>query len=167
MSRRDVVQAFIREHVRAGSCVIDVGVHKGLYTGAMAKATGPTGKVHAFEPNPSVIPELASNLAQHNVSIHNLAVSDSVGEKPFYVDTRKDSDSVASSLNVLEDLYESGAIRRIQVDCTTLDAFCQEVECAPEFMKIDVEGHEIAVIRGATHTIDRYRPYIVFEFWET
>src|SRR5262249_50100814 len=99
--------------------------------------------------------------------VHQRAVSSTVGSATLFIDCRDELPAVASSLRVLDDLHESGKVRPVFVETTTIDAFVTEAKIRPDFIKIDVEGHEIDVFRGAVETISTLRPLIVFEFWET
>jgi hypothetical protein len=56
-----------------------------------------------------------------------------------------------------------GALSHVPVEVTTLDAFFDEHERAPNFLKIDVEGHELAVLNGARRLLEQYRPTILVE----
>ena len=98
---KDCIQKFILKHVRSSDCALDFGAHKGRYTAVMAQSVGENGVVPAFEPNPELNRSLTANASTPNVHIHNLAVSDSVGRKRFYIDARDGLDGVASSLEVL------------------------------------------------------------------
>src|SRR6185369_10481627 len=93
-------------------------------------------------------------------------VSSGIGTATLFVD-RRDDMAVASSLRVLDDLHEAGKVAPVSVDTTTLDAFVQQNKLRPDFIKIDVEGHEIDVFRGGVETLSAVRPLIIFEFWET
>jgi hypothetical protein len=72
--------------------------------------------------------------------------------------------AAASSVHQLIGLEND--TKRITVECTTIDDFCRIHALRPQFMKIDVEGNERAVFVGAAETIRRYRPLMIFEFWE-
>jgi len=124
--------------------------------------------VHAFEPNPEAIRLFRERSWTPNVRLHEFAVSDTEETAAqFHQDTRKDMRGVASSLQVLKTLHDAGRIHTIEVPTITLDRFCSRQRVAPDLIKIDVEGNELKVFRGAHRTIDRYRPVLIFEFWET
>jgi hypothetical protein len=85
----------------------------------------------------------------------------------FYIDLREELTSVASSMRELDDLKALGKSQKTTVQCTTLDAFCEEHGLKPRILKIDVESFEPQVIAGGKTTIETLRPLILFEFWET
>jgi hypothetical protein len=94
-------------------------------------------------------------------------MSSTIGSATLYVDRRDEMPAVSSSLRVLDELHALGKAHPVSVDTTTLDAFVNQTGVRPQFIKIDVEGHEIDVFRGGVDTIASLRPIIVFEFWET
>jgi FkbM family methyltransferase len=165
--RPDPVSVFIRKHVCPGHCAIDVGANIGTVSRALLKQVGPTGQVHAFEPNMDLINSSLARITQSNFHVHTQALSSTVGEATFFIDCREDLPAVASSIQVLDDLHALGKVKAVAVATTTLDTFVRESKTTPDFIKIDVEGHELSVFQGAIATISTFRPIIVFEFWET
>jgi len=160
----DPVIKFMTEHIKKGSCVIDVGANRGTYTYSMLKAVGKNGIVYSFEPNPIIAIQLRKNLKGLNTVIENLAVSDTVEDKVFYRHTK--GCGPTSSLEFFDVLHKDGELEKIVVKCVTLDSFCSSKNLVPYLIKIDVEGHEFNVIKGAESIIRSCRPYIVFEFIE-
>lgn len=158
------VARFIRRRIQPGSVAFDIGAHHGRYTAQLAKSCR---LVYAFEPNPESVTRLRANTTRFtNVTVVPKAVTDRSGHIEFHIDTRPQWAGVASSVHVLDDLAHAGQIRTIGVDAITIDEFCAE-GIVPQFMKIDVEGNEPAVIEGARRIIAEARPVLVFEFWET
>lgn len=129
---------------------VDVGAHIGSVTSEV-HFMRPEAKVIAFE----AIPEKAAGLRRKfpDVEVHNFALWDSEGESSFFIDDEKSS---CSSL-------ERGASRsrEIKVQTRTLDQLM--AGRALDVLKIDVEGAELAVLRGASEVIDRERPIVMFE----
>jgi FkbM family methyltransferase len=157
---------FIRQHAKAGQCAIDIGANVGKISQTFLKCVGPGGQVHAFEPNAELVAKHLSQIQAPNFHVHRQAVSSGVGTATFFID-RRDDLAVASSLRVLDDLHDAGEVAPVSVDTITLDAFVQQENLRPDFIKIDVEGHEIDVFRGGVQTLSSFRPLIIFEFWET
>jgi FkbM family methyltransferase len=165
--RPNPMARFIRKHVRAGQCAIDIGANIGEISKILLECVGPGGSVHAFEPNPELVASHLSRIESPNYCVHTEAVSNAEGSATLYIDRREEMPAVASSLRVLDDLHASGKVQPVSVDTITLDTFVQKLGLRPDFIKIDVEGHEIDVFRGGVKTIAFFRPIIVFEFWET
>src|SRR5690606_38609700 len=122
--------------------------------------------VVAFEPNPDLMTRLAA-LRLANVTLRPEAVSDRTGEATLHIDMRPETPALASSLLELTDLKADGMLRPVRVPTTTLDAAIADTGLVPDFVKIDVEGHEPEVLRGMQGVIARRRPIILFEFWES
>jgi FkbM family methyltransferase len=142
-----------RELIKPGDTVLDVGANIGVYTRFCSEFVGPTGQVFSLEPVPETFSYLDNNvrsLKLDNVKCFNFAASD------------HDSDSDAMTVPEYRDggsnLYEStlSSTGNVQVKVTTLDTLFPDL--SPQFIKCDVEGHEIACIRGAMDMIRRCRP---------
>ena len=141
--------------LRRGGAFIDVGANIGLWTGPAARCFR---QVHAFEPD-ALIADTLRRIAPANVVVHEIALSDHDGvgqfRIPIYrgrpVRTRSSLESDAN-LGCDEMIYE--------VRLNTLDGLNLR---GIDAIKIDVEGHEGAVLAGAITTIDRERPTLVVE----
>ncbi len=142
------------------SVVIDVGANVGYYTLTAAVCVGPAGRVIAFEPGPTTAARLRENAALNgfsNLTIVEAAVSDRPGSSVF----RMACDSEASSL------YDGGsdASSCVEVQVTTLDGYVfQSGLDRVDLIKIDAEGAEVAVLRGARQLLSRFDvPQIIIE----
>lgn len=171
---------FVSESLGPGQAAVDVGCHKGAYTYWMRRRVGPSGAVYAFEPQPEQIAylrEAFSAMSYDNVEIVPLAVSDHCGAMTLHVPAGLGKTHHAS---LEESAEERGARseqrnsagesrssllapRNFAVDVTTLDDFFGAKARGPDFLKIDVEGHELAVLQGGVETIRKYRPRILVE----
>jgi FkbM family methyltransferase len=139
----------------SGEKAIDVGAHIGSYTLRMAKKFT---RVIAFEPNPLNRHILKLNLQlnkMRNVDVEDAALSDTNGVGRFFVQRTTGG---TSSLNPHH--YGFTYDRTIQVKVRKLDDFeISEVDV----LKIDAEGNELHILRGASQTINRARPIIAVE----
>jgi len=142
--------------LRDDSNAVDVGCHKGSVLEDIIKLA-PRGAHHAFEP----LPELAAKLREKfpTVAVHELALSDSAGTAEF----RRVVDRPAYS-GLRERDYPSAnpLIEVIAVETAKLDDILPSDFCV-DFLKVDVEGGELQVFRGATRTLSRCKPFVVFE----
>ena len=154
-SHEPTVEDLIRQHVGAESVAIDVGANVGVHSLVMA-SRGAT--VLAIEPNPIVYRRLLSNIDLNgftNIRAQNIAISDSPGELCFSFpasdETNQGSGAVMSGGNT-------------RVPAVTLDRLV-EIEGLDrvDFLKIDVEGWEPAVLAGAEQVVAKHRPLLVFE----
>jgi FkbM family methyltransferase len=139
-----------RETVRPGSVVLDVGANVGCYTLLFATWSGPAGRVFAFEPAPASQAGLRRHLALNDlgdrVDVVAAAVSSSVGFARFRTDG-------TSGANALAPLNAGASTATIDVETTTLDAFCATRQLRPDVVKIDVEGAELDVLKGARQVL--------------
>ncbi|MGE0717825.1 MAG: FkbM family methyltransferase [Alphaproteobacteria bacterium] len=146
--------------VGSGQVLIDVGANIGLYALKGARLVGPGGRVVAVEPGAVASQMLADNLALNafrNVTIVRKALADHVGEATLH-HIPLGNDPQAFSL--LEDGTKEGET----VAVTTLDAMVEDLGLSRvDCIKIDVEGAEEMVLAGASETLRRWHPTIVFE----
>jgi FkbM family methyltransferase len=157
----------------AGGVLWDVGAHMGFHTLGFAALVGAAGRVVGFEPNPSNRERLRQNLEKNadlaaRIEILSCALSDREGESAFVVS--HDVDSGASSMSFLDgttpavDPGFSSAWGRIVVPLRTVDGLIQERAAPPpDALKIDVEGAELLVLRGAAETLRAVRPTLIVE----
>lgn len=152
----------LKRLAQKGGVVLDVGANVGVYSMLCARWAGPEGRVFAFEPAPATLVLLRDHLQMNGlterVEVVPQAASDEVGEAVFY--THDFSGENSLSAGFAERVPEAATVR---VPMTTLDAFCQAHEIAPTLIKIDVEGYELQVLRGARETIRRYQPALLVE----
>jgi len=156
-----------------GGVVWDVGAHIGFHTLGFAAIVGPTGHVVAFEPNPSNRERLRQNLDRNadlaaRVEILPCALSDRDGDSSFVFSG--DIESGASSMSFLDgttpaiDFDTAAAWNTVVVPVRTTDALIREAAVpAPQLIKIDVEGAELLVLRGAVEMVRRSRPAVIVE----
>jgi FkbM family methyltransferase len=171
--RLDTAHRFVRDIlatlVHPGDVVLDVGASWGMFTYRLAHQVGPGGRVVAFEPNPLVLPSLEAIAAGcPGVVIHPVALSDAPGSASLHVPTLRRP--VASpraihpmaSLSVPSNRTEA-AHETVEVEVQRLDdALGADAERPISFVKCDVEGHELAVLRGADAVLAS-RPAILIE----
>jgi len=146
--------------VGPGDRCIDIGANVGVHTVRLAKLAGPDGTVIAIEPDPDVAERTRRNVRLNgltNASVITAAASDQPGEMPLYRPGSADTNRARASL--LHHSYLTGAATTVPV--VTID----EIADGPiTLIKVDTEGHEAAVIRGAAATIAEHAPSIVFEY---
>ena len=133
---------WMRQAAKAGDLVLDIGANVG-FTASIFAATG--ARVVAFEPAPRAY-RLLSKTAEGRFEARNIALSDRPGSLRF---------SERESFDLSAVSPEGG----IEVPATTIDA----LDLAPTLIKIDVEGHEPLILRGAVETLRRSRPTVMFE----
>lgn len=137
--------------VEKDSVVYDIGANVGFYTLLSSALVGSKGKVFAFEPSRRNLRYLRRHLSINNIKnvrIYDVAVSDSSGEISF-------DDTKGSSQGKIS---KSG---KIKVNSVSLDEFFAQGELLPpDYLKIDVEGAEALVLKGAMDLLRKYHPII-------
>ena len=150
----------IQAHVRPGSVALDVGAYMGGHSMLMGRLVGRAGKVYAFEPQKKMFRELVWNIALSGMDGVVIPLRYAVGDKtdviemncPFEVDGMGRVELVEGGLGI--------------------GAGCDRAERRPlddfgfsdvSLIKIDVEGHENAVLEGAKETIAGSRPVVIVE----
>ena len=151
-------RAVLRQLVRPGMTVVDVGAHVGVYTQYLAQLVGPRGHVHAFEPSPVNYARLAAAVrGVGNVT----AVQAAAGERPGTTDL-----FLSTRYNVDHRTFDTGEGRpSIEVRVVSLDAYFP-AGARIDLVKIDVQGAECAVVRGADRIIrQNMHLQLLIEFW--
>ena len=153
----------MRSVLRPGGVVVDAGAYKGGYTYWMREEVGASGHVFSFEPQPELAAFLRRAVAGFgwsNVHIEEAGLSGSGGERTLRAPGGGPSQD-SSLVGALAGPDE----RRYSVRIDTLDGFLRERRLGRpvDFMKVDVEGHELDLFRGAERVLTRDRPVLLFE----
>lgn len=141
--------------------VLDIGANIGNHTLAFATRAA---QVHAFEPIPAIYRLLAANVQDNdlrNVQTHALALSDQGGTATIYM--VRQGNFGASSFD-----QRSEGVEPVEVTRMTGDDFVRQ-QAIPrvDFIKIDVEAHEVYVLKGLMHTLQRDLPWLTMEWNDT
>jgi len=150
---------FFRNHCKPHMNIIDIGAHFGLFSVFMSKLLG--GKVFSFEPTPSTTKILKKfiklNKVENSVEVIQAAASDSSGKSIFYINPEEGA--------VGNSLVKAGEINQIakgyEVDVIRLDDFVDTKKIKIDFIKIDAEGAELHVLKGAEKILKKDRPFIM------
>lgn len=145
--------SLVKRYLKPGGIFVDVGAHIGYYSVLAASIVGPGGGVYAYEPNPVNVALLRSNTERFEgiVRIRDCAVSDSPGRAKLYVSTINSGD---------HQLFQSAGREAVNVDVVSLDTDPALSSLQVNFLKIDVQGLEVSVLRGARETIAR-SPHLI------
>lgn len=151
------------ETVKPGSVIWDVGANMGLFSFAAAGLAGAKGRVYSFEPDVMLV-SLLRRSARLNpeaapVEVIPCAVSDSVALVRFNIAARSRASNSLAGFGA----SQTGGIRETQTVLTvSLDWMAERIP-PPDVLKIDVEGAELGVFRGAARLLETRRPCIIFE----
>ncbi len=149
-----------------GGTLIDVGAHVGWYSLNAVHVLGKSGHVIAVEPNPATLSKLEANISANGmgdvITVAPVACSDAEGTLQFFAAPRANTGE--SSLSRSNASQEGAAAQPIQVRARPLDDIVAEARLSRvDVIKIDVEGAELLVLRGASKTLDRFHPVVVVE----
>ena len=149
--------------ISPGDHVIDIGAHVGRHSSVFLSLIGNDGMLYAFEPLPEQYEHLCSNLNGANLDIRNVALSDESGEMDFcYVVNYPEESGLKKRL-----AYSGEAeVTTIKVIVETLDSYIDNFTKV-DYIKLDAEGAELAILRGGIKTISKHRPIINVEFGGT
>ncbi|MCP9494432.1 MAG: FkbM family methyltransferase [Pyrinomonadaceae bacterium MAG19_C2-C3] len=143
-----------------GETCLDIGSHVGYMASLMARRCGGDGKVVCFEPHPMLFHELTANIETWRrapnvatIESHNIAVSDTSESACLKVPTHWDGNRGTASIAKDGD----GARSEIVVKVRRLDELFGDIDGGQKFgvVKIDVEGHEAAVLSGGEKLLER------------
>jgi len=157
---------FITYHVFEGQTAWDIGSERGWFSLLLGRMVGPTGRVDAFEAFPPHAEKVRRNIQLNKMSwvnVNAVAVSDKSGHLwfrppgPWYP-----HESNHSGVGHLTDQYLPGAIK---VPTISLDNYAEETGVKHlSFIKLDIEGAEVAALKGAERVVRRCRPVLAIEY---
>lgn len=151
----------LRSSIQPGDIAVDVGAHKGSYLYWLSQAAS-RGKVFAFEPQPTLAEYLRTQCAAArltNVVVEAAGVSDHSGHLTLHVP----SETVSQGASFEGAILAQAECRSYSVPVVTLDDYFQSRTQRIAAIKIDVEGHEFAVLRGAQKILTQDAPCLILE----
>ena len=153
-------QRAFAERIRPGAVVYDLGANVGFYTVLAARLAGPEGRVVAVEPFPATAETVRHNARANGfetVDVVEAAVGEAVGRAWLRTDRH---DPVTFRLG------EDRTVEGVEVPITTVDALVAAGHPPPDVVKVDVEGAEVAVLRGMAETLAAHTPALLVEVHE-
>ncbi len=161
---RKVIPALISQPTPV---VFDVGANVGDYSKVLLDIL-PNAAIHAFEPSSETFSVMTRRLRSERVIGVMKGMSDKAGKAEVFDYSDRASSHASLHGEVLSELHHADGVRKFDVALTTLDQYCAEKEITGvDFIKIDTEGNELAVLQGGRHLIKNGRlPVIQFEFNE-
>ena len=149
--------------IRPNSIVCDVGANFGFYAVMIGQQLAPPGRVLAFEPSAETLSRLRTNIRLNDlesmVTAVPLALSDHEGTG-FLANATPEHLGIAKDNSGSKALASHGE----KISVGTLDRVCSEQKIERlDLIKIDVEGHEMSVLRGASETIKHFKPVLMLE----
>jgi FkbM family methyltransferase len=149
----------VKNVVKPGDIVLDIGANIGYYTVIMSKIVGEQGKVLAFEPTKHFGEVLKENIKVNNlenVTVYEYGLSDKDTNSNIFIGDN------SATIHWAEN--KGNLINNETIPLKTLDSMIDSLKIEKiNFIKIDVDGHEPFFLKGAWKTISKYKPKILLE----
>lgn len=149
----------LRQFVDPTKTSVDAGANRGVFTYFLS---GLSTHVYAYEPHPKMFWILSGSARARNVTLSSAALSDSSGSETLVIPVRETGAYSNQRATLREELAGEGdgkcEVRTVRLDDEEVGSL--------GFMKIDVEGCELALLRGAEETIRRHKPVLLIEIDE-
>lgn len=150
--REPAFMHIVKQEVREGMVALDLGANVGYVTLTLAELIGEAGTIYALEPEPRNFNILSKNIFLNGydkfVYPYQLGGSNKIGSLRFYK-------SGKSNLGGMYKTEHTNAV--IDVPATTMDGFFKDKK-SPNFIKMDIEGHEVEVLEGMYETLKNSPP---------
>ncbi len=153
---------FLKENVKPGDVVIEVGANVGAHTLALADLVGPSGAVYAFEPT-----EYASRKLRRNIQL-NPRLGDAIHVRNELVtNAQRDTPNRTIKSSWKTQPAQNVAPERLTCASVSIDEFASEERLARlNLLKIDVDGYDYKVLQGASASLEKFRPLVFVELCE-
>jgi len=142
---------WLKQRLQPGDVMLDVGAQFGLYAMLAARVTGPFGKIHAFEPAPDSQAVMRRHLKLNNlansVTLVPAAAGEHSGEALLHMAGTHPSNTLAPTG------ADPVSLQPVEVRVVSLDDYCRDQRITPRVVKIDVEGWELNVLKGAVELL--------------
>jgi FkbM family methyltransferase len=147
----------LRDLIKPGHTVFDVGANFGHLSLAMSRCAGPRGVVCAFEANPEIVGRCQEALVRGgcgNVQVISAAIYHASRQRlQLYLSDNTAADSVARKVSE----------RSIEVRSLALDDFVEDTGLVPNIVKMGIEGAEFDALSGFIRTVDKHSPILILE----
>lgn len=152
----------LKKYLKDCKVIFDVGANQGDWT-ELALSINPQLQIHLFEPSKFTFQILKDKLPNVKAVFNNIGLGDVEEEKEFYI--QEDGSTVSSLFK--RDFFESGKTEKVKID--TVDNYCQKLQLDNiDFLKIDVEGNEFNVLKGARKMLENGSiKFLQFEYGGT
>lgn len=159
--------AYLLAKLKKGETALDIGAHKGAYLYYMRQQVGAGGKIYAFEPQSILykyLLKIKKVFAWDNLTIEHAALSDAPGKLSLYLPLHKSKKNKTSpGASLLKHAEGTQSVVNETVEVLCLDDYCRAKNIVPAFLKVDVEGNELAVFKGGAELLLAHKPYILVE----
>ncbi len=143
-------------------CFLDVGSHIGIVTLPIAQVMRKNGMVYSFEPSRKNLFFLRFHLKINNVK--NVKVIDKVISSKINSNFSFYESLDATGMNSIIPLKEKKITRHVKLESISLDYFCFKNSIIPDFIKVDIEGSEIELLKGSIKIMKKYKPIFFLSY---
>jgi len=153
LSEKEPELKVLRYLVKPGDSVIDIGANIGVYSKILSELVGPDGHVYSIEPFPSTFEILCYNVRKlhlDNVEPVNIAISDSNAIVTMTLPYDSSGVETHYRASIITHCEKKDKANTTNVQAATIDSKFLSTSGSISFIKCDVEGHELACIKGAT-----------------
>lgn len=155
------VQQALLDHLRPGMTFYDLGANIGFFSLMAARLVGPNGRVISFEADPEIAIRLRENLSQNRLT-HAHLEQKAIWSETTTVSFARVDPNTSPDRGLGHVSADSSGSNSITVEAVSLDHFVAS-HPAPDVLKCDVEGAEVAVFQGATNLLLTKRPILLVE----
>ena len=137
---------FVRNYLKKGDCVFDIGSNIGYFTLEFARLVGESGRIYSFEPHPEIFEVLKRNVKRNrykNITLINAACGEHNGSQNLYFSTENEGNH-----KIIESKNSNGSV---EVQIRTLTEFVKENR--PRLIKMDIEGAELLALKGISEEL--------------
>lgn len=142
---------FLRNNLKPGQTVFDIGSFLGVYAVFAARWVGPSGRVILFEPTAANHPIIKAHLRFNGVEERVRLIEAAVGERPRVAEFFQYPESYMNKIPAAHDDPAEALVTQVSV--ITLDEICTELKLIPDWIRMDVQGLEFDVLRGSREVI--------------
>lgn len=162
LGRGSLEKRLFLQLIHPGDVVFDIGANQGDFTGLFSDLAGDQGTVFAFEPGPQTFRTLTdASAGRVNVRLRNMAISDVAGTARL-LQPGADHGQASLRRQSAGSWSRGGTVEAFDCVVSTVDDCARELTRL-DFLKCDVEGAELLVLRGARETLDRLSPILFLE----
>lgn len=156
----DFLKKFLLDKLSSKICALDIGANIGNHTIRLFSKM--FSEVYCFEPNPKIYALLKLNVEQlDNIKTYCIGLSNKAGIASIKIDPL--NYGAATIVNADHNLQSTNNREYLRIELDTLDNILNNSNKKIDLIKLDVENHELNVLRGAKKTIEKYSPMILFE----
>lgn len=151
----------IKNEIKPGNIIIDIGANIGYYALLEARLVGNSGRIFAIEPVLQNIELLKKNIKinnYQNIEVFQTAIGDKNGMDWMYISQKSNWNSLIRRNEILPTIVD-----KVPVKVITLDSFFKHKKICPDFVRMDVEGYEVEIIKGLEkYFINNRKPLKIF-----